>query len=79
MVSSVTCWSGESINRNTLVMNSTNGDMLRQEAVNSRRNFCRNGYRGGNGGQQLLFNQGKGKLGEQFGWTYGAQLADRRA
>jgi len=22
---------------------------------------------------------GKGTLGEQFGWTYGAQLADRRA
>jgi hypothetical protein len=60
-------------------MNPTNGDIFRQVAAKSRRNFCRNGCYGGNGGQQSLFNHGKGKLGEQFGRTYGAQLADRRA
>src|ERR1019366_6873795 len=49
---------------------SASRDIFRQAAANSRRNFCRNGCCGGNGGQQSLFNQGKGKLGEQFGWTY---------
>src|ERR1019366_1596897 len=44
---------------------SASRDIFRQAAAKSRRNFCRNGCCGGNGGQQSLFNQGKGKLGEQ--------------
>ena len=60
-------------------MNPTSGDILRQAVAKSRRNFCRNGHCAKDGGQQSHFNHGKGKLGEQFGWTYGAQRADRRA